>query len=136
MPFCPRCGSQHEGTLGFCASCGQQFTAVPPAHPIPPPASNVNDIVATIIPYRNMPALFAYYCGVFALLGLPAPVAVILGIWGLRKVAENPQAKGKAHAWTGIILGSLFCIIYGIILITAVRLFAEQPGVSSSPCKG
>lgn len=122
MPFCPSCGSQHDGTRRFCVSCGQQLTPVPFAQPLPPSGSNVNDVVATIIPYRNIPALIAYYCGVFAVLGLPAPVAVILGIWGLRRVAENPQAKGKVHAWIGIILGALFCIIYGTLLIDILVL--------------
>ena len=58
--------------------------------------------IATIIPYKNPPALTAYYLGVFSLIPgfglLLAVPELILGIIGLR--------KGKAHAWTGIILGA------------------------------
>jgi len=34
----------------------------------------------------------------------------------------NPQAKGKTHAWIGIILGGLFCVIYGIVLLSVLAL--------------
>ena len=122
MPFCPSCGSRYDGTLRFCGSCGQQLPTVPLTQSIPTPATPLTDLVSTIIPYRNVPALIAYYCGVFALLGFPAPVAVILGILGLKKAAVNPQAKGKTHAWIGIILGGLFCVIYGIVLLSVLAL--------------
>jgi hypothetical protein len=59
--------------------------------------------IATIIPYKNPPALTAYYLGVFSLIPcfglLLAIPAFILGIIGLRKARENPGSKGKAHAW-------------------------------------
>ena len=69
--------------------------------------------VSTIIPYHNKPALIAYYPGVFCiacppLLCLPA---MILGIIGLRNVRANPEVKGTAHAWIGIISGSVFLLL-------------------------
>jgi hypothetical protein len=62
-----------------------------------------------LIPYKNSAALTAYYLGVFSLLcgpflGIPA---LMLGVRGLKHYHEHPEAKGKAHAWTGIILGGL-----------------------------
>ena len=69
--------------------------------------------MSTIIPYHNKPALIAYYPGVFyiacpPLLCLPA---MILGIIGLRNVRANPEVKGTAHAWIGIISGSVFLLL-------------------------
>jgi uncharacterized protein DUF4190 len=65
--------------------------------------------VAKIIPYRNGPALAAYYCGVFALIPgigfVLGPIAFILGIVGLVKARKSPKAHGTGHAITGIILG-------------------------------
>ena len=67
--------------------------------------------VATLIPYRNSQALFGYYSGVASLipaLGLIAgPTALVLGILGLRHANRHPEAKGKAHAWVAIALGTL-----------------------------
>ena len=69
--------------------------------------------VSTIIPYHNKQALIAYYLGVFCiacppLLCLPA---MILGIIGPRNVRANPEVKGTAHAWIGIISGSVFLLL-------------------------
>src|SRR6185369_8075431 len=71
--------------------------------------------VSTVIPYKNAPALAAYYCGVFGVIscffvgvgGVFGIVPIILGIVGIRRAQANPQAHGTAHAWTGIILGSI-----------------------------
>jgi hypothetical protein len=74
-------------------------------------APAANDGVSTIIPYRNSHALFGYYTGVASLipaLGLIAgPAAIVLGILGLRHAKRHPEAKGKAHAWVAISLGTL-----------------------------
>ncbi len=69
------------------------------------------DATGGIIPYKNPPALTAYYCAIFSLvpflgivLGIPA---VILGVVGLRKRKANPVISGAVHAWIGIVLGGL-----------------------------
>lgn len=79
----------------------------------PPPAP---DAVASIIPYKNGAALTAYYLAVFSLvpcLGLVVGIpAIILGIIGLKKYRQNPAVKGTAHAWIGIILGSITTLLW------------------------
>ena len=72
-------------------------------------APRSDDAAATIIPYRNMPALVGYYLGVFSLsacipiLGIVGVgmgiAALVLGIKGLRNVKANPAAKGTARRW-------------------------------------
>jgi hypothetical protein len=92
------------------------------------------DAVSTVIPYRNGPALASYYCGVFGLIscfllmGFFGIVPIILGILGLRKAKQHPDAHGTAHAWTGIILGTievLSCVgvsgFFGYAFITDKR---------------
>jgi serine/threonine protein kinase len=82
------------------------------------------DATGGVIPYKNPPALIAYYCGVFSLIpiigilvGIPG---IILGFVGLRKEWANPPIKGAAHAWIGIILGllttMLWCVLIGLIV--------------------
>lgn len=78
------------------------------------------DPISAVIPYRNMPAVISYYLAVFSLipcLGIPLGLAaVVLGAIGLKRAREQPECKGRVHAWTGIILGGLFGFGYLIAL--------------------
>jgi hypothetical protein len=81
--------------------------------------------VGAVIPYRNGMALGAYYAGIFGLipciigLGVFGLVPLILGILGLKKAKEDPDARGSAHAWVGIVLGTVElltgCGVIGVI---------------------
>jgi hypothetical protein len=80
-----------------------------------------DDTLSGLIPYKNGMALAAYYCGVFSLIpcvgGILGPLAIIFGIIGLRKVNENPEARGTGHAIAGIVLGSLALLGHLIAVI-------------------
>lgn len=86
----------------------------------PPPPDNT---LGGLIPVRNSQALIAYYLGVFSLipcLGIVLGIAAfVLGLRGLAFANQNPEVKGKAHAWVGIIAGGLFGFGY---LIAAIAL--------------
>lgn len=89
--------------------------------------------IATLIPYKNPKALAAYYCGVFGLIPcvglILGPVALILGILGVRYVNANPTAKGTGHAIAGIVLGALELLFnWGalIFMLVAVILGARK----------
>jgi hypothetical protein len=74
-----------------------------------------------VIPYKNMPALLAYYLGILSLLcclfGVPLGIVpLVLGIIGLQRRAANPVIKGSAHAWIGIVLGGL-SLVFSLLLI-------------------
>jgi hypothetical protein len=94
--------------------------APPPLVASPAPAPS-GDGIATIIPYRNVPALVAYYLGVFSLIpciGFVLGIAsFVFGIVGLKRARQFPEAKGKAHAWAGIILGALVFIAHVVCVI-------------------
>jgi len=105
--FCPKCGTENDENNYKCIHCGE----VLPRGDQPAAGQAVESGVEALIPYRNAPALVAYYCGVFALipcvgivLGI---VAIVAGVLGLRRSGEHPEAKGKVHAWVGILLGGL-----------------------------
>jgi hypothetical protein len=71
--------------------------------------------VSYVIPYKNVPALISYYVGVFGLIlcilgGLSlfsGVTAIVLGIMGMMRASKNPQAHGRGHAITGMILGGV-----------------------------
>jgi len=85
------------------------------------PAGAATDAVEFFVPYKNGYALAAYYLGIFALVpgigifvGVPA---FFLGLKGLKVAKQHPQARGKVHAWVGIIMGGLFGIGQLLLLI-------------------
>jgi hypothetical protein len=82
------------------------------------------DATGGLIPYKNGKALAAYYCGVFALIpcfgAILAVLAIVFGFLGLAHAKKYPEARGKGHAITGIVLGiicSLLWILGPIVLM-------------------
>lgn len=119
----------HKGCAGWVPLADLAGIAIAPALPrgmtAPPPPPVHGDATGGVIPYKNPPALIAYYCSMLALLpflGFPfAVAAVILGPIGLKRYARNPAIKGKVHARIGIALGwvsLLFQITLGAVMIT------------------
>ncbi len=112
----------HAGAPGWimlAAVAGVVAPAPRTSRSMPPPQStSVSPVgapsgwVATVIPYKNLPALIGYYCGVFGIV-LPGlgPVALVLGVIGLLKVSRNAQSKGSVHAWVAIVLGLLGLLV-------------------------
>ncbi len=85
--------------------------------------SGQGDATGGLIPYKNGPALTAYYLGILSLVCCPlGVVAMVLGILGLKKRAQQPEVKGSVHAWIGIVLGGL--TTFGMIAIAVVALLA------------
>ncbi|MCY2964842.1 MAG: hypothetical protein NT069_14595 [Planctomycetota bacterium] len=121
---CPVCGEAIAASARKCRFCGEEFDA---------DKEEKGDSTGGLIPYKNAPALIAYYCGLFSIfpcfpLGW---VAFIMGIKGLKKVKEEPQVRGTVHAWIGVIMGGLFGLIWtlGTIGTIAILFF----GLASRP---
>lgn len=81
--------------------------------------------IATLIPYRNPPALIGYYLSLLSLLplvGLPLGViAIVLGIMGFRRRRADPAIKGAAHATIAVAVGTLGVLIT-CVAIALIRL--------------
>lgn len=82
------------------------------------------DATGGLIPYKNAPALLAYYLGVFSLIPcfgffLAVP-AFVLGIIGLRNASRHPAVRGQVHAWIGIIAGAIFTLLWGGLMLAGV----------------
>ncbi len=89
------------------------------------PLSSGDDAIQSIIPYKNVNALLAYYLGIFSCipcLGLPLAIAaIVLGYKGLDACNANPALKGKVHAIIGIVLGTINLLIsLGLIIMSLV----------------
>ena len=98
------------------AQSTSQTTAYQPiptfsAAPVAPMPQQQGDGTGGLIPYKNPLALIGYYVSVFGLIpcaGLVlGPAAIVLGVMGHKFAKANPYAKGVAHAWVAIVLGSI-----------------------------
>ena len=126
---CPRCRIQYRPEARFCYRCGGPLDAGGPAGP----GEVEGDATGGVIPYRNPPALLAYYLGLFSAfpcLGLPLGIAaVVLGIQGLKRRRLHPVVKGTVHAWIGIGCGGLAILVWGGLAIAMiVALLADGGG--------
>jgi uncharacterized protein YqgC (DUF456 family) len=114
--FCPRCGAQNEDARTTCVMCAAPLTPVPGA---------IEEVgaVGRIIPTRNPAALSAYYLGIFSLVpffgALLGPLALVLGVQGLKAAPKVPGQVGKVHARIGLVLGILTSLAnWGVLLMT------------------
>lgn len=110
-------------------SAPQYNAGVPPL----PTNSEEGDATGGVIPYKNVPALLAYYLGLFSLLpclGLFLAIpAFVLGIMGLKKRKQNPAVKGSVHAWIGIVMGGLMTLVWGAAWVLGIiGVLAEANG--------
>ena len=94
------------------------------------PVSRSEQVLESVIPTKNGAALASYYLGLFSLfplLGLPLAVAaVVLGNRGLRSIRMDPELPGKAHAWVGIVCGTLFGFFNGALVLLLVYFITQK----------
>ena len=122
--FCPKCGQKNDPNNFKCTGCG--FVLHAPAQPQYVAADDSG--LGALIPTKNAQALWAYYLAIFSLIpciGSPLGIAAfVLGMRALKFARLKPDAKGRAHAWVGIVLGGICGFVYtaGIIIAIAVAL--------------
>ena len=128
MPFlftCPHCGAQtyvseqYVGQSGPCAQCGQTITVPPPTRPAPPDLGE-DAVVRMLIPVgRSGWAIAAGYAGLFAILFLPAPIALVLGLVAIWDIRTHPKRHGLGRAIFGLVMGAIFTLLLLLALIAA-----------------
>lgn len=98
-------------------------TPIKQAQPVRRHPHTEGDATGGVIPYKNPKALIAYYLGIASMLpplfwlGI---ASVILGILGLKDRKKNPVIKGSAHAWIGIVLGTLSMLCWGSAVVLMI----------------
>ncbi|MFY9825171.1 MAG: GYF domain-containing protein [Thermoanaerobaculia bacterium] len=99
----------------------QTPVAMPPARPAyaaPPPRPAGDDpMMRMLLPVgRSGWAIAAGYLGLFSLLGIFAPIALIVGIVAVRDIKKHPEKHGLGRAWFGIVMGGLVTLTLGLAL--------------------
>lgn len=112
---------------------GQPYSPAPgyyvpgPAPGFPPPGSagpepHIDPGLKLLVPIGTSPtAIAAGYLGLFSLFcGLLGPIAIVVGIVGLRQGKKHPESAGTARCIVGIALGAVSTLILFAILIAVL----------------
>lgn len=147
---CPKCGRRADvgaiadGPAAVCNHCGKPLAPasepnagpVPPAPPplppvVPPPPpghaqrQDLGDSpgMGLILPVNVSGwAIASGYLGLFSVLALPAPLAVITGILAVMDLKKHPNKRGWVRAIVGLVLGGLGTIVLAFtVLLIATR---------------
>ncbi len=111
--FCPACGIQLVGQGTNCPSCGWQLHA-----------TRIEDDAAMrmLLPVgRSGWAIAAGYLGLFSMVFIPAPFAVIVSVVAIREIRKQPSLGGMGRAIFGLVMGSLFSLLF-VLMIAALIL--------------
>jgi hypothetical protein len=115
--YCWKCGEQNDDNAFRCVKCGEIIQVV-----VAPQSSGIENDPAMrlLLPVgRSWLAIAAGYMGLFAILLIPAPFAILLGILAIRDIKRHPDLCGTGRAIFGIIMGVLGCIGLVAILVSA-----------------
>jgi hypothetical protein len=113
--YCTKCGAENDDNAFRCITCHEVLQRV--QH-----VSTDSDSAAMrlILPVgRSGLAIAAGYAGLFAILILPAPLALLLGILAVMDIKKHPEKHGMGRAIFAIIMGGIFSI--GILFMLFAR---------------
>lgn len=116
--FCQNCGTALAEGTSICHHCGS-----PPLRAaIAAPSGIENDpAMRMLLPVgRSVWAVLAGYAGLFAVLGICAPFALILGIVAVVDIKRHPEKHGMGRAIFGIVMGVLGILVPAVIFIAMV----------------
>ena len=107
--YCPKCGTENDDNAYRCVDCSgiiQIISARPTVRPIMDDPG-----MRMLLPVgRSLLAIFAGYAGLFAVLFIPAPIALLLGILAVVDIKKHPDKIGMGRAVFAIIMGVIFSI--------------------------
>jgi len=116
--FCRKCGQEIAETAAYCPGCG---TTVMGERSVSHDNSS-DKALGYIIPVGTSGlSIAAGYVGLFSLLLVPAPFAIILGILALNDLKKNPRPHGKGRAIFAIVMGVIFSILLLVLIIQSLR---------------
>lgn len=93
--------------------------ARPPVRP--PPSMGDDPAMRMLLPVgRSGWAIAAGYLGLFSVLGIFGPPALICGLLAIRDIRQHPEKHGLGRAWFGIVMGILGTIALVAGIVTAL----------------
>ena len=121
---CPFCAETIQAAALVCRHCKSDLRpgAPPPgASPAPaPPAARIGDDAGMrlLLPVgRSGWAIAAGYLGLFSLLGVFAPICLIVSIIAAVHLKRHPELHGWGRTIFGLIVGGLMTVVLIIMII-------------------
>jgi hypothetical protein len=104
--FCPHCGTPNADNNYKCVKCAKVIQPVR-VETVQESIGN-SAAVRMMLPIgRSGLAIAAGYFGLFALLVVPAPIALILGLLAIRDIKAHPHKLGMGRAIFGAAIGAI-----------------------------
>ena len=69
---------------------------------------------------RSGLAIVAGYLGLFSVICIAAPFALVIGILAVRDIKKNPKKHGLGRAWFGIITGALGTVGFVVMIVAGI----------------
>jgi hypothetical protein len=77
--------------------------------------------IRMLLPVGRSPwAIAAGYAGLFAVLVLPAPIALLLSIVAILDMRKHPERHGMGRAIFGLIMGGLFTVLLLVFIVALI----------------
>lgn len=111
--YCTKCGAENDDNAFRCTTCHEVLRRVQRVS-----TDSDDAAMRLILPVgRSGLAIAAGYAGLFAILILPAPLALLLGILAVMDIKKHPEKHGMGRAIFAIIMGGIFSIILLMLFV-------------------
>jgi len=107
MKPCPFCAEMIDAQSVRCRYCQSDLTTNPV---VSPPSPNIGDDAGMrmLLPVgRSLWAIAAGYLGLFSIICIPAPLAVIISGVAIYDLKKHPEKHGMGRAIFGLVMGGL-----------------------------
>src|SRR5690349_10860907 len=118
--YCRECGNQLPQSAQICMKCGVPAAVAGATRPVGDIAQDAT--MRMLLPVgRSGYAIAAGYLGLFSLLILPAPFALLFGILAIRHIRRDGTKHGMGRAIFGVVMGTLGTAVLGLFLFAVSR---------------
>ncbi|MBE0535991.1 MAG: DUF4190 domain-containing protein [Phycisphaerae bacterium] len=117
--YCPQCGVPNDNNAFRCVKCSEVIQVVPVRTALP----QIEDTAGMrmLLPVgRSLWAIAAGYAGLFAVLFVTAPLALLLGVAAVVDIRRHPEKHGLGRAVFAIVMGVLFSAPLVFFIIAGV----------------
>jgi hypothetical protein len=125
--YCPKCGAPNDDNAFRCVKCHDVVQQVPTQGHAPsavqqskPKKLGDDAGMRLLLPVgRSRLAIAAGYLGIFSLIPIFGPIAIIVGVLAIRDISAHPDKHGMGRAIFGIVAGAFTTLVMLVMLIAA-----------------